>query len=709
MTLSLLKGQLSVVIFFVFLFSLFTIHSLFTNEVLAAPGDAPNPKPCENALNANYTMNALDPISFTVSETASPGTEVTAEKTVYFNVDFSKLQAVFGKPSSDYLESRFQDEPHREIDILSLESADFNKFHGPNQKITPKSLIDPERVKYVEDVYNKPELAESANKFSDINGENPHTIYELIHDLGFPYPPNPPEGDEDRTEWLRTWGRYWEKIPTAVSEFNYGRLLFLPVSGQSNIQQHEQGQAGTCPIPLRTIYFVLPEFARTTSISSQANRVVVPKAAQSVEKSLLAKAGENTKEAFSKITKKCFDAFLQTPLSKVLKKAVKITLNFLGPVKIAYAKDPACELGVLPDDKKGTAPFCALPAVDPDTNQPQLQAGDICRDVNDPNKLDKNNPNVNCTFKLDWTRRGLIIGQTGPEQWDRCDPVDEDTGEQTCYLDVKIWPTFLIPWLAEIWNNTTYSDEDESNYVLNTKQKTGKPGVYTLFKPKSTDETVFPKGKNLPGKQANPDPNDLKQRFLGASKCNLDFDRDIALKPKALQEANGIQSAECNLLAAVPPGPGQGGGPEPPNVPPNSNDCSDSPVGPYELTNPLGNFGDPNCDFSISELADLLDQYDPANALKWIAIIGMESGYNPNSYNPGSTAGQAFGLVQMGHAAYPEYGLDYQIADPGTEYDRGDVEWHLQVYNAIHYNNEIISGSFCYWEAAIILGIARGC
>ena len=292
MTLSLLKGQLSVVIFFVFLFSLFTIHSLFTNEVLAAPGDAPNPKPCENALNANYTMNALDPISFTVSETASPGTEVTAEKTVYFNVDFSKLQAVFGKPSSDYLESRFQDEPHREIDILSLESADFNKFHGPNQKITPKSLIDPERVKYVEDVYNKPELAESANKFSDINGENPHTIYELIHDLGFPYPPNPPEGDEDRTEWLRTWGRYWEKIPTAVSEFNYGRLLFLPVSGQSNIQQHEQGQAGTCPIPLRTIYFVLPEFARTTSISSQANRVVVPKAAQSFEKSLLAKAGE---------------------------------------------------------------------------------------------------------------------------------------------------------------------------------------------------------------------------------------------------------------------------------------------------------------------------------------------------------------------------------------------------------------------------------
>ena len=89
-------------------------------------------------------------------------------------------------------------------------------------------------------------------------------------------------------------------------------------------------------------------------------------------------------------------------------------------------------------------------------------------------------------------------------------------------------------------------------------------------------------------------------------------------------------------------------------------------------------------------------QVDPANADKWFAIILMESGFNPLAYNPNaSDPAGAWGLLQMGRGR-------------NGPSDRGDVDWQTQIANAVAYNN-LIGGSFCYWEAAIILGYAQGC
>lgn len=142
------------------------------------------------------------------------------------------------------------------------------------------------------------------------------------------------------------------------------------------------------------------------------------------------------------------------------------------------------------------------------------------------------------------------------------------------------------------------------------------------------------------------------------------------------------------------------------NVNPNQDNCG----GRYTLTNPLGNYGDPNCNYNDNDLYLELQAKDPVNADYWFyAVVPCETvnrndgAMDPNSYNASSTSGQALGLYQMGHIAYPSFGLDYQVADDpdasGDGYDRGDVEWHLQTSNAINYNNQIIGGSFAYWPS----------
>src|SRR3989344_7150408 len=171
-------------VFLFFLFSFLILNSQLS-IVLAAPGDSPNPKPCENAVETDQLTNNWitnengdPPINQEISRTGSPGQPVDVYLETFFTVDFSKLQAIFGEPNSNYLEGRFQDEAHREVDILNLGGADFNKFHGAGQKTTPKVMVDLLKIKVVEYVYNKPELAESANKYADIEGRDPKTIYE---------------------------------------------------------------------------------------------------------------------------------------------------------------------------------------------------------------------------------------------------------------------------------------------------------------------------------------------------------------------------------------------------------------------------------------------------------------------------------------------------------------------------------------------------
>lgn len=587
------KVLLSVVIL------VFTLSTLTLTHPAFAQPDPPNPQPCKNTVETEkLTDNYLEPVEFSETRTGEPGTTFQLERSLYFKVDFSKLQALFGTSNSNYLEGRFQDTSHRQENILGLSSSNFNLFHGSGQKTAPKVMVDELRKNYVQYVYNKPTLAESANTYTDIEGSgNPKTIYDLVSEFGLP---NPPEASADKSQWLQTWGRYWEKIPTAYSEFYEGKIEFRAASGKEVIEKIET--ESDCPLPIRTIKFVMPEFWRTTSISDQLNQLVVPCAAQSFRhgqnndqcgETVQANSNQSKPESIlGRAISFCKDLIANSSkgLSKTLKRAIKISLNFLNPVKTAFAQNNSqpppslCVKKTPQKDKEGNAPYCALP---PD----QLEPGDSCTSQNDNNKLDKENPNVNCTFQVVWTGQMTIPQDpiTSPDP--NLDCTDNGDGTFTCSLKVKIWPVFRIPWLAEIWNNTLYSDETEGQPEagVGSQQETGRPGIYSVFTPLAVSlinstasfDELFAKcqsgdqkaceelfkitkvcgeipqnpliapfecfkaflPKNLPGKTQQASSNDPKERFIGGTDCAKEFVRDIALKPKALQEYLGIEAA----------------------------------------------------------------------------------------------------------------------------------------------------------------------
>jgi len=137
---------------------------------------------------------------------------------------------------------------------------------------------------------------------------------------------------------------------------------------------------------------------------------------------------------------------------------------------------------------------------------------------------------------------------------------------------------------------------------------------------------------------------------------------------------------------------------------PNAENCQ----GKYVLNNSIGkNFGDPNCNFTPDGLGNLLREQDSANAELWYQIARCESGHNPNAWRDPNIEPKtpdpagAWGLFQMGSA----------INGPGTfgngqngVYDRGDVEWPLQVSNAVNYYKTILqprgSNIGAYWQCA---------
>lgn len=124
----------------------------------------------------------------------------------------------------------------------------------------------------------------------------------------------------------------------------------------------------------------------------------------------------------------------------------------------------------------------------------------------------------------------------------------------------------------------------------------------------------------------------------------------------------------------------------------------DSCGGKYNLaTNPIGaNFGDPDCKFNKDDLYSLLKTIDPTNADGWyFSLVYCETGgtYNPNAYNGASTSGSAWGLFQMGHEAYPSFGITRQM---NNNFDRGDVDWSTQSKNAVGYNQQR-GNDFAYW------------
>ncbi|MEK7581649.1 MAG: hypothetical protein AAB512_05195, partial [Patescibacteria group bacterium] len=378
---------------------LFLTFSIFnfqfsTSSALAAPGDPPAPKPCFNPVpayitdtNGNYVLDAKgqkaenltdnyivtdkddpattgddsgdppgpvdidgtpdnpDALKFTVIRSAPIGTKVVdINKHYTFTVDFSKLQAIFGAPNSDFNEGYFQSQTHAAQDLMKLDTAQLLNFQRATDKAGLKVMTDGLREKYVNYVFDKPEIAESEMKFADYEGKFPKTVHQLVKDFG---QPDPPEAGTNDPTWNSTWGKYWEKLPTAYNEFYIGKLEFRPVHGVRAIEALKRGDPGACfPNPsIRTVEFPVPNFFRTAATTGVLNQTIVPKAAQSDQNALINIKGTilGVKTTTSNFFLNCFKFAKNNPVSNIIKKAVKVSLETLNPAKVVYAA-PNCTL-----------------------------------------------------------------------------------------------------------------------------------------------------------------------------------------------------------------------------------------------------------------------------------------------------------------------------------------------------------------------------
>src|SRR3989344_419750 len=93
----------------------------------------------------------------------------------------------------------------------------------------------------------------------------------------------------------------------------------------------------------RTVEFIVPDFGRTTLVADQLNQVIVPYAAQSFRDHRVPEQGVGLgppKNFLAKAVDFC-KKIITAPVNVVkgLQKVVKISLNFLSPVKTVYAQD----------------------------------------------------------------------------------------------------------------------------------------------------------------------------------------------------------------------------------------------------------------------------------------------------------------------------------------------------------------------------------
>lgn len=755
--------------------ALVVISLLFTLTLTAPAAHAatpPSPQPCKNPetteLVDNYLVDSTGkpPIVLTYDKIeGKPDTIVTLpSKSFTFRVDFSQLQSVFGGTNSNYLEGNFQNETHLQKNILGLKSQDFNEYYKGLQKLTPKVVIDEQKVNYVKAITgtsddpkkDKHTLPEAANKYTDIRGQgDPKTVYDLVAEYGQPNPPQANASDEEKSAWENTWGKYWPKIPTAYSDFYKAEINFLPAAGDNIIFKVREGEY--CPLPIDPkINFVMPDFYRTTAVSDQLNRLLIPIAAQSYQEHGILNPSPSPNPVTTKNSNPIADFFSYcwklltspSPISKEIKKTISLNLpNLL--VTPVLAENQADEICIKPllNAKGGQAPYCPLPQEEFARLRP------TCLNKTDSQKLEKDNPNVDCTFTFQTGPINYTILEKDPEDTAQAEPECKDEDDKgvkdgifVCQPKVYIIPDFRIPWISAIWNNTLFS-ENGPGVPYNTEDN--RPGIYTFFTPQAVSYELFPpsfenlnadclKGEKRacdkmdeiwdkvrekcqpqPGSAINPDPTqwrneircmdevidntlpgqvsknstDPKQRFIGAVDCSKHFVRDLALKPIALQEELGIDP-KCDLTAQAQPGSGT----TPPSGPPI---VGDSCGGKYNSGNsPQGNFGDPNCDFSSNNLYTYLQtvaQSGPVfqvGSVDWwfYKIVACESVYNPNAWrNPN--------IEPRTPDPNGAWGL-YQIGSTGLanpRYDFGNVEWKRQTQNAIGLLRENGTG---YWECS---------
>ncbi|HUQ85568.1 MAG TPA: hypothetical protein VM077_04545 [Candidatus Limnocylindrales bacterium] len=161
---------------------------------------------------------------------------------------------------------------------------------------------------------------------------------------------------------------------------------------------------------------------------------------------------------------------------------------------------------------------------------------------------------------------------------------------------------------------------------------------------------------------------------------------------------------------AAPTNGGGGGGPISDGyVPPAPNDdCGGKyNFSKYPEQNPLGNYGDPKCNFSKDNLYKHLQSKEPNPEFVniWFdMIVPVESGFSPNAFAPpvgvqcSLDCAGAWGLYQMG-SSKPS---GQPPTEPGKNgiYDRGDLNWEIQTTKAIDYNMKLLGCNFRYWASA---------
>ncbi len=687
-------------------------------------GDHPAPCTCQKAAQktgiSNYVTdeNGEPPpgLKFPIQKSGPAGQSVDIDinQTFTYTVDFSKLQALFGTTNSDYLEGKYQDGIHRQAELLEdiYRNHRINYF-GPGQKSAPRVMTDQLRLNYVKYIWEHPSLPEASDGYTDLNGNRPlKTVWEIVLQNGGVPPdddpatdaPTPPSLGGNENAWqASTWARYWPKLPTAYSEFYDGTLMFHPVIGQQGLKFIQENNL--CPLPLdRQITFVIPNFFRTAAVAGQLNQIVVPSAAQSDgSNNIILQAGNSTSSALASFVKTCFKIATQNPLSKALGKVIKISMENLKPIKTAYAQSGSAScIKVLVTSKFGKDPYCALPA---DQLNPPGTTGESCTNANDEFRLDLENENVVCTFNIQYQRaETLTLGtaeSSPPGAFDSC----TDVGAwASCSVEVRIYPNFVIPWILEIWNNALYSDQNEQEGLnlgtsqvggVNTDPITGRPGVYTFFTPKNLFEDEETKRIKVPGQAVDVQTGDSKERFVGGVDCSKYYVKRNALYPLAAQRQFGDNNSCAIFTASDLIQPSPPGTTPPGNVPPNNDNCG----GFYLLDNPLGNFGDPNCDFSENGLYLYLQSINPSGgpntvgSADWwfFTVAPCESNYNPNSYRSPTTGppftpdpNGAWGLYQMGSTGHAN-----------ATYDFGNVEWHLQSDNA---KGLLAENGVGYWD-----------
>lgn len=473
--------------------------------------------------------------------------------------DFSKLSAIFAASNSNFLESKFQDQAHKQQNVTGLDSQNFNAYQGPSQKVAPQYMTDDLRIDFVDYVSRYPALKEAADTFTDVGGNNPRTIAVLVSTFGTP---NPPSHGGSQAAWQSGWAPYWNKIPTAVNEFFVGFVNYGIAEGDQEWLGAISG--GTCNyMPYHQHYFSMPDYFRSASVTNQINQIIVPQEAQSSVADFsadtlnnptpLASIIENTKSTLKKIN----DSALITAVKKIL----KISFNFVNPLEKVYAQtcswDPnlgreMCEGGepnpqntafcpapipVLPNDKEGIGPFCGFQAefrlydnISTETTIDNLEDGETCLD------------SIHCTFIQDYPSQ--VYGVPNDPRWNGGSCVDNGSG-YTCTTTIRLYPVYFFPLLAPIWNNNTYSDTADNIAIIgidSLNQQTGRPGNLGFFTPLGAEYHVFPTGKNLPSEEQGGD-EDVRQRFFGAVDNLKSFVKDRALKPCELQRYLGVANA----------------------------------------------------------------------------------------------------------------------------------------------------------------------